>query len=170
MKRYPVVLGATVAGLAGVLSFHTSNASSPLSNTLQVKANGGHSASSTSTKSTSTKTSTPPASSGGTSGGSSPATAPSANSSASGVSEQYGYGVLSVKVTIVNSKIADVKLSKLQTADTYSQVLAQQVVPYLRRQVLAAQSAHISGISGATYTSEAYALSVQSALDHLHFK
>jgi uncharacterized protein with FMN-binding domain len=38
----------------------------------------------------------------------------------------------------------------------------------LRREVLAAQSAHINGVSGATYTSEAYAYSVQAALDRLH--
>ncbi len=162
MKKYPVVIGATVAGLAGVLSFHTSNASNALSNTLPVKAKGGSQAASAA--------SAPPTTSGATPGGSTATTSPPANASATGTSEQYGYGVLSVKVTVVNSKITDVKLSKLQTADTYSTVLAQQVVPYLRRQVLAAQSAHISGISGATYTSEAYALSVQSALDHLHFK
>ena len=163
MKRYPVVIGATVAGLAGVLSFHTSNASNALSNTLPVKAKGGGQAA---------PATSPPTTSGATPGGPTPTTTPptNANATATGTSEQYGYGVLSVKVTVVNSKITDVKLSKLQTADTYSTVLAQQVVPYLRRQVLAAQSAHISGISGATYTSEAYALSVQSALDHLHFK
>ncbi len=161
MKKYPVVIGATVAGLAGVLSFHTSNASNALSNTLPVKAKGGSQAASAAS---------PPTTSGTTPGGSTATTSPPANASATGTSEQYGYGVLSVKVTVVNSKITDVKLSNLQTADTYSTVLAKQVVPYLRRQVLAAQSAHISGISGATYTSEAYALSVQSALDHLHFK
>jgi len=34
--------------------------------------------------------------------------------------------------------------------------------------VLSAQSARINSISGASYTSQAYALSVQSALDKLH--
>jgi uncharacterized protein with FMN-binding domain len=36
--------------------------------------------------------------------------------------------------------------------------------------VLSLQSARINGVSGATYTSEAYAMSLQSALNKLHFK
>jgi hypothetical protein len=36
--------------------------------------------------------------------------------------------------------------------------------------VLAAQSARIDGVSGATYTSEAYYLSLQAALDALRMK
>jgi uncharacterized protein with FMN-binding domain len=40
----------------------------------------------------------------------------------------------------------------------------------LRNEILSAQSAHINAISGATYTSEAYAYSVQSALDALGVK
>jgi uncharacterized protein with FMN-binding domain len=40
----------------------------------------------------------------------------------------------------------------------------------LRNEVLAAQSANINAVSGATYTSQAYALSVQAALDKVHFK
>jgi uncharacterized protein with FMN-binding domain len=40
----------------------------------------------------------------------------------------------------------------------------------LRAEVLSAQGATINGISGATYTSESYAQSLQSALDKLHIK
>lgn len=160
MKRYPVAMAATAAALAGILTFRTTNPSHPLSSTLGVGPRGGGHSSSTSPSSSPTTAVT-----GGRPGSS---TTPR-SASATGVSEQYGYGVLSVKVTVKNSKITDVQLSNLQTAESYSQTLAQQVVPYLRRQVLAAQSSHINGISGATYTSEAYALSVQSALDRLHF-
>ena len=85
-----------------------------------------------------------------------------------GRSEQYGYGVLAVKVTVTGTRITSVVLSQLQTADQYSQQLAVQVIPMLRSQVLAAQTARINGVSGATYTSEAYATSIQSALDKLH--
>jgi uncharacterized protein with FMN-binding domain len=87
-----------------------------------------------------------------------------------GTSEQYGYGVLAVKVTVRGSRITDVSVARLQTAEQYSQRLAQQVIPVLRNEVLSAQSTHINGISGATYTSEAYAYSVQSALDLLGVK
>lgn len=88
--------------------------------------------------------------------------------SAVGTTEQYGYGALSVAVTVRGSRIEDVRVRGLQTAEQYSQQLAAQVIPMLRSEVLSAQSARINGISGASYTSQAYALSVQSALDKLH--
>ena len=40
-----------------------------------------------------------------------------------------------------------------------------RAVPVLNSETLAAQSAQIDVVSGATYTSESYALSLQSALD-----
>jgi len=92
---------------------------------------------------------------------------PSGVKTALGKSEQYGYGVLAVKVTERGGHITDVSVATLQTAEQYSQSLAQQVIPILRNEALSAQSAHINGISGATYTSEAYAYSLQSALDAL---
>ena len=87
-----------------------------------------------------------------------------------GAIEQYGYGQLAVRVDVHGSKIANVKVVTLQTADTYSQQIAQIVIPMLRREVLHLQSARISSVTGATYTSAAYAQSVQSALDKLHLK
>jgi uncharacterized protein with FMN-binding domain len=96
--------------------------------------------------------------------------APGAAISAVGASEQYGYGVLAVKLTEYAGRITDISLSSLTTAEQYSENLAQQVIPVLRREVLSAQSAHITAVSGATYTSEAYAYSVQSALDSLKVK
>ncbi|HLI42888.1 MAG TPA: FMN-binding protein [Acidimicrobiales bacterium] len=110
-------------------------------------------------------------------GGSSPpaATTPPAASSkvsgsASGALEQYGYGELSVAVRAEGGKIVSVTVTKLLTADQYSQQIANEVIPMLRSEVLHAQSAQISAVSGATYTSEAYAASLQSALDKLHLK
>ena len=88
--------------------------------------------------------------------------------SALGTSEQYGYGVLSVKVTVTGSHITDVSVANLQTAESYSQYIAQQVIPILRKEVLQAQGIQVNGIAGATYTTEAYLLSVRSALQKLH--
>ena len=93
-----------------------------------------------------------------------------ATGTADGTSEQYGYGVLAVKVTEQSGHITDVSVASLQTAEPYSQNLAQQVIPMLRSEILSAQSAQINAISGATYTSQAYADSVQSALDALAAK
>jgi uncharacterized protein with FMN-binding domain len=84
--------------------------------------------------------------------------------------EQYGYGQLSVTVTVRGNQIVAVSVPVLHTIDQYSQQLAEQVIPMLRSEVLAAHSAQIHGVSGATYTSEAYAQSIQSALDRLHIR
>jgi uncharacterized protein with FMN-binding domain len=93
---------------------------------------------------------------------------PGALLSAVGTNEQYGYGELSVKVSVKGHRIMDVTVVGLQTAEQYSQSLAQQVIPMLKSEVLSAQSANVNTISGATYTSQAYLASLQSALDRLH--
>jgi uncharacterized protein with FMN-binding domain len=82
-----------------------------------------------------------------------------------GPSEQYGFGALSIRATLKGSRILDVSLASLQTAESYSQMLAQAAIPVLKSEVLAAQSANVNGVSGATYTSQAYLLSLQGALD-----
>jgi uncharacterized protein with FMN-binding domain len=87
-----------------------------------------------------------------------------------GILEQYGYGELAVTVTVHGNEITDVTVPVLRTAEPYSQQLAAEVLPMLKREVLAAHSARIDTVSGATYTSEAYADSIQSALDKLHLK
>jgi uncharacterized protein with FMN-binding domain len=84
--------------------------------------------------------------------------------------ENYGYGQLDVQVTITNGKIVSASVPSIQTAETYSQQLAAQVIPTLNSEVVKAQSAQIYGVAGATYTSEAYDQSLQSALNQLHFQ
>jgi uncharacterized protein with FMN-binding domain len=106
----------------------------------------------------------------------SPAAAPGPARSAgpvrqvTGVLEQYGYGELSVTITVRGTEITNVSVPVLRTAEPYSQQLAEQVLPMLKHEVLAAHSARINTVSGATYTSQAYADSIQSALDKLHLK
>jgi len=46
--------------------------------------------------------------------------------------------------------------------------ISQYAAPRLHDEVLQVQSAQIDSLSGATYTSDAYAQSVQSALDQAH--
>jgi uncharacterized protein with FMN-binding domain len=104
--------------------------------------------------------------------GTSPGPASSAGPArtATGVLEQYGFGELAVTVTVHGSQITGVTVPVLRTAEPYSQQLAARVLPMLKREVLVAHSARIDAVSGATYTSEAYADSIQSALDKLHVK
>ncbi|HUY07384.1 MAG TPA: FMN-binding protein [Acidimicrobiales bacterium] len=97
-------------------------------------------------------------------------TTSSAAQSATGSMEQYGYGQLAVDVTVRASSIIGLQVVGLQTAESYSQQIATQVIPMLKGEVLSAQSLQVNGISGATYTTEAYLYSIQSALSRLHFK
>lgn len=87
-----------------------------------------------------------------------------------GKPEYYGYGEMAVKVTVVGTRIVGLQVASLRTAESYSQQLAQQALPILKTEVLQAQGTRISSLTGATYTTEAYAYSIQSALDKLHFK
>jgi uncharacterized protein with FMN-binding domain len=75
------------------------------------------------------------------------------------------WGNVQVTVTIRNGVISDVAALSYPANDNHSAQLNAQVVPRLRTAVLAAQSSSVDGVSGATYTSNAYISSVQSALD-----
>ena len=76
----------------------------------------------------------------------------------------YFFGTAQVQVTLVNGQITDITALQLPN-EGRSAWISQQVEPMLRSEVLTAQSAQIDLISGATYTSEAYAQSLQGALD-----
>jgi uncharacterized protein with FMN-binding domain len=74
------------------------------------------------------------------------------------------FGEVQVQITVSNGKITDVQALALPVGG-HSGRISNYVAPILRTQALTAQSANIDGISGATYTSRAYAASLQSAID-----
>jgi uncharacterized protein with FMN-binding domain len=155
MKRAAWYLAAgAVAGFAGVLGVHgRTTPAAP-------RAAGG--APGRSQPSPSAAPSTGPSTGRATVGG--------GTHSVTGAVEQFGYGELAVRVTVTGSRITNVTVPALQTAEPFSQQLSEQAIPLLRSQVLAADGASINGVSGATFTSEAYATSLQAALDKLHLK
>ena len=166
MRRSPIVVIATIAGVAGVLSYPTSKprtvvASPPTAG-----------APTTSTRPTTGSSSAAghnrAARSSGAAGSGTGSSSTGRTRSATGKVIAFGYGQLSVKVTMTGTRITNVSLASLSTIDSYSQQIAQQVVPMLRHEVLSAQSARIQLISGASYTTDAYATSVQAALASLH--
>jgi uncharacterized protein with FMN-binding domain len=168
MKRagWYVIAGAA-AGFAGIVGFHSSGVATPVAlGQPQPGSAGASTTPSAPGRSASPAPSAPDrsASPAARAGGSGPAR------TATGTVEQYGYGELSVTVTARGNQITGVSVPLLRTAEPYSQQLAQQVIPMLRAEVLAAHGAQIHGVSGATYTSVAYVRSIQSALDKLHIK
>ena len=74
------------------------------------------------------------------------------------------FGDVQVRVIESSGKITDVQAIQLPFDRRRSQEISQYVEPYLRSEALQAQSAQIDTISGATYTSEAYSASLQSAI------
>ncbi|MFK0283536.1 FMN-binding protein [Streptomyces sp. NPDC090499] len=78
---------------------------------------------------------------------------------------QTRWGPVQVKVTIKSGRITDVTAVQYPTDNPRDQEINQYALPQLRSEALAAQSASIDTVSGATYTSQGYQQSLQSALD-----
>ena len=75
------------------------------------------------------------------------------------------WGPVQVSITLDGSEITEVTALQLPDGDRRSAQISSRTEPVLREQALEAQSADIDGLSGATYTSVAYARSLQAALD-----
>jgi uncharacterized protein with FMN-binding domain len=82
-----------------------------------------------------------------------------------GAPVQQPYGTVQVAVTMSGGHITDVRTVAIPLDSGRSQSINSQAAPLLRSEALRAQSARIDVVSGATYTSDAYAQSLQSALD-----
>ncbi|MEY4532629.1 MAG: hypothetical protein RI926_398 [Actinomycetota bacterium] len=79
------------------------------------------------------------------------------------------YGPQQVQVVIAGGKISDVVVLQTQTADRKSEQISSRANPILREEVLTSQSSKVANVSGATYTSQSYIQSLQSALDAAGF-
>jgi uncharacterized protein with FMN-binding domain len=77
------------------------------------------------------------------------------------------YGPVQVRVTIVAGRITHVTALRLPNALPLDTELSRPAAIKLEQAVVASQSADVDSISGATYTSEGYLQSVQSAIDKL---
>jgi hypothetical protein len=154
------LLAGTVAGFGGVLGLHSTQAAAPtvLGRLPHSEAGPLPAATAPASGRAATPAAVPTR----------PATGPART--VTGAVVPYGYGELSVRVTVRGGQIVAVSVPLLRVADPTSQQIAAQAFPTLRSEVLAVHSAQIDGVSGATYTSEAYSQSIQSALDKLHVK
>jgi uncharacterized protein with FMN-binding domain len=74
------------------------------------------------------------------------------------------YGPMQVQVTVSGGQVTAVTVLQ-EPGDGKSQRINSQALPILESQAVAAQSADLDGVSGATYTTVSYEASLQSALD-----
>jgi uncharacterized protein with FMN-binding domain len=75
------------------------------------------------------------------------------------------FGNVQIQATFSGGKIVNITTLQTPSDRTRSQMIAQYAVPILQSEALTAQSAQIDVVSGATYTSQGYAQSLQGALD-----
>jgi uncharacterized protein with FMN-binding domain len=173
MKRTPLVVTATVAGLAGVLAFHTSPSEitlTPSAGTAAPQAGGtgqggttaGQPAASASPSPSPASTSSKKPAAGGKSG--------SGTRTVDGPAVNYSYGVLSVSVTVSGHKIVKVGIASLSDGGNFrSESIDQQSIPILEQEAIQAQSSNIQSVSGASYTSAGFETSLQAALRSVGF-
>lgn len=99
-----------------------------------------------------------------------PSTAAAQSATVDGAAEMTRYGIVQVQVVLTGGAITDITAVQYPQQDRTDREINSQAIPLLRSQVLAAQSANIDGVSGATFTSQGYITSLQSALDAAGFK
>ena len=75
------------------------------------------------------------------------------------------YGLVKVQTTIQNGKIVNVQFLEYPNDRRTSVRINSFAVPYLQQEAVQAQSANVDLITGATLTSEAFQMSLQSALN-----
>ncbi|MER7468713.1 FMN-binding protein [Streptomyces sp. NPDC097981] len=75
------------------------------------------------------------------------------------------YGPVQVAVTMNGGRLTAVEVLQVPDENRRDRTIASYAVPRLTDEAIGAQSADIDAVSGATYTSEGYIRSLQSALD-----
>ena len=154
-RRGAVALSLTALALVLLGNFKTPNASgTALSST--VAPGGGATAGATTTSGTTAAAGT---------GRTSVTKVTSATASYTGTAIQTRYGVVQVQVTIANGKLTGVTTLQAPSGNPHSSSISAAAAPVLASEALTAQSATIDTVSGATFTSQGYAASLQSALD-----
>jgi uncharacterized protein with FMN-binding domain len=75
------------------------------------------------------------------------------------------YGPVQVKITVTNGQLSSVQAIEYPTDRARDIEINSVAIPELNQEAASAKSANIDMISGATYTSDGYIRSLQSALD-----
>jgi uncharacterized protein with FMN-binding domain len=164
MKRVLLSITGTVVGLVALLSFKSQGHPVAAAGALPSAALPG---------SSSAPSSTPSSTPGGhsTAAAAPPDPTPTSTSrTVAGDAIQTRYGIVQVQVTVTGTRIKNVSFLQLTAFDGRSQEINSAAAPTLLQETLDAQSAHIDTVSGASYTTDGYVQSLQSALDKVGIK
>lgn len=78
------------------------------------------------------------------------------------------YGNVQVRITVSGGRVTTSEVTQVPWSSGHDRQINAQAVPILNQEAVDAQSASIDMVSGATYTSEGYIQSLQSAIDQAH--
>jgi uncharacterized protein with FMN-binding domain len=166
MKRVAFAVTGTVLGLVGLLSFKTK---SPVAATGALPSSAASQAPAATSSSgggpAHRKSHTKSPRSARSSSSARPSSSAASTKEYTGQAVETPYGVVQVAVTTTGKHIDSVRLVQLTAFDAQSQQINSYAAPILVQETTAAQSARIDTVSGATYTSDGYLQSLQSALD-----
>jgi uncharacterized protein with FMN-binding domain len=165
MRRTAAALAATVAGLIALLTFKSHAAQAPAGDAPQAPAGAVQSATAnpaptTGASATASGSALAPAAAGTTA-----AAGAGKSGSFTGTAADTIFGPVQVRATVAGGKLTAVTVLQVPDRGGYEQNIVATDVPQLTSEALSAQSAHIESVSGATYTSQGYMQSLQSALD-----
>jgi uncharacterized protein with FMN-binding domain len=85
------------------------------------------------------------------------------NGTFTGDAINVSYGIVQVRITVTNNKITDAQAIQSPTGGK-SGSISNSSIPILRQETLAAQSANIRGVSGASFTSNGWIRSLTTAI------
>jgi uncharacterized protein with FMN-binding domain len=152
--RLVSILVATLGVLGLLASFHTTAGTSTRTAGAATKGTTPPATTAPPPQRTTPSTSAPP-----------PPTTNTGNQTVAGDTISTRYGDVQVRVVVSGGRLVDVQAVVLPSDRARSQAISSDAGPLLRNEALRAQSARINTVSGATYTSDGYAQSLQSALD-----
>jgi uncharacterized protein with FMN-binding domain len=115
-----------------------------------------------------------PSPSASTDGSTAPPLSPSATPRTSSAKQVNGaeattrYGPVQVQITVRSGRITAAQAVEYPTQDRRDREINGWAIPQLQAETVQAQSAQIDTVSGATYTSDGYLSSLQSAIDQAH--
>ncbi len=153
MRRAIVTTTATLAGVILLLSLKPHESGSGAVSSKVISSGGDPSPSASSPATT-----TSPAPS-------SPATAAGTSRTITGDAIDTRYGPVQVRVVLDGKKISKIDVIRYPDQSGRDEEINSFALPQLNQEALAAQSAQIDVVSGASYTSDGYTRSLQSALD-----
>ncbi len=165
MRKIVVALMGTVSGLIMLFSYHTSLGGG---GTVALAPIGAGTSTTTGSSGATTDGSGSGSSSSTGSGGSSSSGSGSSGSGAAtvtGDTAQTQWGPVQVQITVSSGTITDVTAVQYPSGNGRDQEINSYALPVLAQEAVAAQSANIDHVSGATVTSDGYVQSLQSAID-----